>query len=98
MKAAVYYANGGPEVLQYEDVPEPRLHADGIIIEVKAIGIQGGDTLNRARGPLMSTPHIVGYQDAGIVHLVGERVTTLREGQHVTATASWGSHAELFST
>lgn len=98
MKAAVYYANGGPEVLQYEDVPEPRLHADGIIIEVKAIGIQGGDVLNRARGPLMSTPHIVGYQVAGIVHLVGERVTHLREGQHVTATASWGSHAELFST
>jgi NADPH2:quinone reductase len=97
MKAAVYYANGGPEVLTYEDAPDPRLHADGVIIEVKAIGIQGGDVLNRARGPLVRTPHIVGYQVAGIISRVGENVTHLHEGQHVTATANWGSHAELFS-
>jgi len=98
MKAAVYYANGGPEVLQYEDVPDPKLQPDGIIVEVKAIGIQGGDVLNRARGPLMSTPHVVGYQVAGIVREVGERVTALQVGQHVTATNNWGSHAELLGT
>jgi NADPH2:quinone reductase len=67
MKAAVYYANGGPEVLQYEDVPDAAVTPNGILLEVKAIGIQGGDVLNRARGPLMSTPHIVGYQAAGII-------------------------------
>lgn len=98
MKAAVYYANGGPDVLRYEDVPDPQLHPDGVIIQVRAIGVQGGDVLNRARGPLMSVPHVVGYQVAGVIALVGERVTHLHEGQHVTATASWGSHAELFGT
>ena len=28
MKAAVYYENGGPEVLKYEDVPDPVCHKD----------------------------------------------------------------------
>lgn len=97
MKAAVYYHTGGPEVLRYEDVPDPELRPGGIIIEVKAIGIQGGDTLNRSRGQLVSVPHIVGYQAAGIVREVGERVTQFRPGQPVVATMSHGSHAELVS-
>jgi NADPH2:quinone reductase len=97
MKAAVYYANGGPEVLQYEDVPDAAVTPNGILLEVKAIGIQGGDVLNRARGPLMSTPHIVGYQAAGIIRAVGSKVTHLHEGQRVTGSTPWGSHAELFA-
>ena len=50
MKAAVYYENGGPEVLRYEEVPDPALHPKGVIIRVEAISIEGGDTLNRYRG------------------------------------------------
>ena len=46
MKAAVYYETGAPEVLKYEDVAEPTLFADGLLIDVAAIAIQGGDTLN----------------------------------------------------
>ncbi len=42
MKAAVYYQTGGPEVFRYEDVPDPQLRPGGIVIEVKAAGIQGG--------------------------------------------------------
>ncbi len=47
MKAAVYYQTGGPEVLKYEDVAEPLLRPGGVLIDVAAIAIQGGDTLNR---------------------------------------------------
>ena len=32
MKAAVYYENGGPEVLKYEDVPDPKCHPKGVVI------------------------------------------------------------------
>jgi NADPH2:quinone reductase len=32
MKAAVYYQNGGPEVLKYEDVPDPECHPKGSIV------------------------------------------------------------------
>ena len=49
MKAAVYYETGPPEVLRYEDVPDPTCGPGGVLIEVEAISIEGGDTLNRAR-------------------------------------------------
>lgn len=97
MKAAVYYENGGPEVLKYEDVPDPQLHPKGVIIEVQAIAIEGGDTLNRWRGPLMTNPHVVGYQAAGVIVEVGEEVTHLKVGQRVATVNNWGSHASLRS-
>lgn len=97
MKAAVYYENGGPEVLKYEDVPDPQLHPKGVIIKVEAIAIEGGDTLNRWRGPLMTNPHVVGYQAAGEIVAVGDEVTHLRVGQKVATVNNWGSHAALRS-
>jgi NADPH2:quinone reductase len=95
MKAAVYYENGPPEVLRYEDVPDPECHEKGIVIRVEAVSIEGGDTLNRAGGALASRPHIVGYQAAGEVIEVGAEVTGLALGQKVTTVHAFGSHAEL---
>ena len=43
-----------------EDVPDPELHPKGVLIDVKAIAIEGGDVLNRAGGDLVRKPHIVG--------------------------------------
>ena len=65
MKAAVYYETGPPEVLRYEDVPDPQVYDAGVVIEVEAVSIEGGDTLNRAGGDMPAVPHIVGYQSAG---------------------------------
>ena len=48
MKAAVYYHPGGSEVFRYEDVPDPAVPADGVLVRVQAISIEGGDTLHRA--------------------------------------------------
>ena len=95
MKAAVYYENGGPEVLRYEDVPDPVLHPNGVIIRVEAVAVEGGDTLNRWRGPLVTVPHIVGYQAAGEIVEVGAEVDHLRVGQKVATLNGWGSHAAL---
>ena len=98
MKAAVYYETGGPEVFRYEDFPDPELYPGGVLIEVEAISIEGGDTLNRAGGELATTPHVVGYQCAGTIRAVGEGVTDRVVGQRVVATMLWGSHAELVVT
>ena len=58
MKAAVYDHTGGPDVLRYADVPDPVCHPRGVVIEVKAVSIEGGDVLNRAGGPAdLATPH-----------------------------------------
>lgn len=95
MKAAVYYENGEPDVLKYEDVPDPVCHPKGIVIKVEAVSIEGGDTLNRWRGPLVTHPHVVGYQAAGEIVEVGSEVTGLKVGQKVATTGAFGSHAEL---
>ncbi len=95
MKAAVYYQNGGPEVFKYEDVPDPVCHPKGIVIRVEAVSIEGGDTLNRWHGPLVTKPHVVGYQAAGEIIEVGSEVTNLRVGQKVATSYNFGSHAAL---
>jgi NADPH2:quinone reductase len=95
MKAAVYYETGPPDVFRYEDVPEPALFPGGVLMEVEAISIEGGDTLNRGGGMMTSTPHIVGYQCAGTIRAVGEGAEDRRVGQRVVATMLSGSHAEL---
>lgn len=97
MKAAVYYENGAPDVLKYEDVPDPVCHPKGVIIRVLAVSIEGGDTLNRWRGALVTRPHIVGYQASGEIVEVGAEVTHLKLGQKVATVDAYGSHAELRS-
>jgi NADPH2:quinone reductase len=97
MKAAVYDETGGPDVLRYDEVPDPVVRPGGVVIEVGAVGVQGGDLLHRQSGDLPSAPHIVGYQAAGVVREVGEGVERLAVGQPVVATMFAGSHAELVS-
>jgi NADPH:quinone reductase len=94
MKAAVYYENGGPEVLRTEQVPDPVCAPNGVVLDVKAIGIEGGDVGNRARGALAARPHIVGYNCAGVVREVGAQVRDRKPGDRVTAIMVHGSHAE----
>ncbi|HET9729011.1 MAG TPA: NADPH:quinone oxidoreductase family protein [Acidimicrobiia bacterium] len=94
MKAAVYYETGAPDVLRYEDVPDPVCTPGTVLIDVEAISIEGGDTLNRLGGEMPSVPHVVGYQCAGTIREVGEGVTDRHVGQRVVATMFWGSHAE----
>jgi NADPH2:quinone reductase len=94
MKAAVYDQPGPPSVFRYVEVPDPVCAADGVLIDVRAISIEGGDVLHRAGGAVAARPHIVGYQCAGIVREVGERVTDRRLGDRVVAVMPHGSHAE----
>ena len=95
MKAAVYYETGAPDVFKYEDVPDPQCPPSGILIDVKAVSIEGGDVLNRAGGEMTGKPHIVGYQCAGIVREVGANAKGFEVGQGAVAIQPSGSHAEM---
>ena len=95
MRAAVYDRTGPPEVLRYEEVPDPEVPDDGVLVAVEAISVEGGDTLNRAGGELATVPHIVGYQCAGTVRAVGGAVSSVRPGDRVVTVGLHGSHAEL---
>jgi NADPH:quinone reductase len=94
MKAAVIWENGDPRVLRYESVPDPTCSPDGVVIQVEAVSIEGGDVLNRWRGALPAKPHIIGYQAAGEIIEVGPEVTGLSPGQKVVTVGAAGSHAE----
>lgn len=93
MKAAVYYETGAPDVFLYEDVPDPVCQPGGVVIDVKAISIEGGDVLNRAGGEMPSRPHIVGYQCGGVIREAGANVTDRTVDQPVVAVMPFGSHA-----
>jgi NADPH:quinone reductase len=93
MKAAVIYENGGPEVLRYEDVPEPECPDGCVVVDAEAISIEGGDLLARAGGDLPAVPHIVGYLSAGTISEVAPGVEGRSVGDRVVALNFAGSHA-----
>jgi len=94
MKAAVYYETGPPDVLRYEEVPDPVCGSGDVLVDVEAVSIEGGDTLNRGGGEMSASPHIVGYQCAGVVAEVGVDVSDRSVGQRVVCSFVDGSHAE----
>jgi NADPH:quinone reductase len=98
MKAAVYYETGAPEVFRYEDVPDPMVGRGDVLIDVEAVSIEGGDTLNRLGGDLARVPHIVGYQAAGTVAAVGADVRGFAVGDRAVTVGLDGSHAERRAT
>jgi NADPH2:quinone reductase len=93
MKAAVIYENGGPDVLRYEDVPDPECPDGCVLVDVEAISIEGGDLLARAGSPPPATPHIVGYLAAGTIAEVGAGVSDRAVGDRVVTLNAAGSHA-----
>src|SRR5208283_1893609 len=98
MKAAVYYETGAPDVFRYEDVPDPVPGPGDILVDVEAVSIEGGDTLNRLGGALARVPHVVGYQCAGTVAAVGEAVHAFAVGDRAVTVGLDGSHAERRAT
>ncbi len=97
MKAAVYYQGGPPEVMKYEEVPDPEVRPRNVLIEVHAVSIEGGDVLARGRGPAGAAPYCGGYLASGVIVEVGADVSDRFVGQRVTTSDNGGSHASLRS-
>ena len=78
MHAIVITAPGGPEVLQWAEVEDPRPAADGVVIDVTAAGVNRAD-LMQAHGhypaPPGAPPDIPGLEFAGEVDAIGPAVT-----------------------
>jgi len=77
MKAVVFEQHGGPEVLQYADIPEPEPKPFEVLIEVRAAGANFNDIWARRGMPGMKVifPHVAGSDVAGIVRAVGSEVS-----------------------
>jgi NADPH:quinone reductase-like Zn-dependent oxidoreductase len=83
MKAVRIHEFGGPEVLRYEDVPDPKPRADQVLVRVKACAMNHLDLWVRKGLPGVKLPHILGSDVAGEIVEVGEYVTGLKVGQRV---------------
>jgi NADPH:quinone reductase-like Zn-dependent oxidoreductase len=97
MKAIYYTENGGPEIMQHGELPDPEVGAKTVLIAVEWISVEGGDLLNRLVTPPTKVPFVPGYQAAGTVIETGADVTRFKVGDRVIAFDWNGSHAELFA-
>ena len=76
MKAVVFEEHGGPDVLQYTDIPDPEPKPFEVLIEVKAAGANFNDIWARRGMPGMKVifPHVAGSDVSGVVKAVGADV------------------------
>jgi NADPH:quinone reductase-like Zn-dependent oxidoreductase len=85
MKAIRFHQHGGPEVLKYEDAPEPKILANKVLIRVKACALNHLDVWLRLGVPgwKLQMPHIVGSDISGEVAEVGALVTRVKPRDRV---------------
>ncbi len=83
MKAVRLHQFGGPEVLKYEDVPDPQPRQDQVLVRVRACAMNHLDLWVCKGLPGVKLPHILGSDVAGEIVDVGEYVTGLQKGQRV---------------
>ncbi len=83
MKAVRIHQFGGPEVLTYEDIPDPQPRKDQVLVRVKACALNHLDLWVRKGLPGVKLPHILGSDIAGEIAEVGEYVSGFTSGQRV---------------
>lgn len=98
MKAIVIAKPGGPEVLEYRDVPEPVCGPEDLRVRVRAAGLNRADLLQRRGGYPQPGPKpaldIPGLEFAGEVIEVGGRVEGFAPGNRVMAVVAGQAYAE----
>ena len=93
-KAVRFHKQGGPEVLQYEDIPVGDPGPGQARVRHAAIGVNFVDTYQRSGLYPMQLPQVAGNEGAGVVEAVGPNVTDLKKGDRVAYTGLPGSYCE----
>src|SRR3990170_1881757 len=95
MKAAYFMKNGGPEVMQYGDVPDPVAAPGQVLIDVHAASVNGADWKVRAGhyAPITEFPYIPGRDFSGIVSALGDGVKDFAIGDAVFGVCDAGQEA-----
>ncbi|MFI5114048.1 MAG: zinc-binding dehydrogenase [Terriglobales bacterium] len=83
MKAVRIHQFGGPEVLTYEDVADPKPRKDQVLVRVRACALNHLDLWVRKGLPGINLPHILGSDIAGEIVETGEYITDFKPGQRV---------------
>ncbi|MGH3077166.1 MAG: zinc-binding dehydrogenase [Gaiellaceae bacterium] len=83
MKAVRIHEDGGPEVLRYEDVPDPEPAAGEALVAMRAAGLNHLDIWVRKGLPSVPKPRILGADGAGVVAALGRGAEGLEIGERV---------------
>ena len=100
MKAIRIHEDGGPEVLRYEDAPDPEPAPGEVLVELRAASLNHLDLWIRKGLPSVPKPRILGADGAGLVD--GRRVVInpgIEHGDKITVVGEHmdGTHAELIA-
>ena len=100
MKAAFFRQNGGPEVLEFGEYPDPVLKPGEVLVDVHAASVNGADwrVVAGSYGPAAFLPYSPGRDFSGVVSALGDGVTDFKVGDEVYYTPQTfsgdGSYAE----
>jgi NADPH:quinone reductase-like Zn-dependent oxidoreductase len=83
VKAVRIHEDGGPEVLRYEDVPDPKPGPGEVLVSLRAASLNHLDVWVRRGLPSVPKPRILGADGAGVVAALGEGVEGFSEGERV---------------
>jgi NADPH:quinone reductase-like Zn-dependent oxidoreductase len=103
VKAIRIHEDGGPEVLRYEDAPDPVPGSDDVLVELRAASLNHLDIWIRKGLPSVPKPRILGADGAGVIAGTDERVVINPGIDHGNGTISVigehsdGTHAELIA-
>jgi zinc-binding alcohol dehydrogenase/oxidoreductase len=109
VKAILIREDGGPEVLRYEDVPDPEPAEGEVLVRMRFASLNHLDVWTRKGLPSVPKPRILGADGSGVVQALGAGVEGLEPGQsvvinpgiehghaiHVIGEHTQGVHAEL---
>ena len=100
MKAIRIHEDGGPDVLRYEDAPDPMPEPGEVLVELRAASLNHLDLWIRKGLPSVPKPRILGADGAGLVD--GKRVVInpgIEHGDKITVVGEHmdGTHAELIA-
>ena len=95
MKTVRIYQTGGPEVLNYENAPEPSPGPGQALVEIKSIGVNYTDVSSRkGTNPPDAFPWTPGREAAGVVTAIGEDVTEVAVGDRVAYAMHTGTYSQ----
>lgn len=96
MRQVVTTRNGGTDVLQVQEAPDPKPGKGEVVVQVKAAGLNFADILARQGlypdGP--KKPCVMGYEVAGVVEAVGDGVAAELVNKEVVALTRFGGQSE----
>src|SRR5205814_8005794 len=97
MKAIQIKRTGGPEVMEYVDLPVPTPKANEAVVEIRAAGVNFIDVYHREGRYPVQLPFVPGQEGAGVISAVGPEVKNVKVGDRVASAGMQGSYAEFAS-